>query len=241
MSEDHPAFRRMLLKLSGGFLGSGTSTLDRAKLDFVVKQVKPVLDLGVELCLVVGGGNLLRGATNTSLGIARRNLDHIGMMATVINGMTLAQVFLQAGIPAAAMSAVKIETDGVEPYSTDRARELMARGGVPVFVGGTGHPYFSTDTGAVIRSLQMSVDVLVKGSRVDGVYDKDPEKHPDAARYSRISYSQVLAQGLGVMDQSAIALGYQHNLPLVVLDISDEGVLLRFLKGEDAGTLVTSD
>jgi uridylate kinase len=241
MSDDRPVYQRILLKLSGGFLSSGNNTIDRDRLDFVVQQVKPVLDMGVQVCMVVGGGNLLRGATDKALRIERRKLDHIGMMATVINGMTLAHVFEQAGIQSKAMSAVKIETDGVESYRTQKAEELMRAGGIPIFVGGTGHPFFSTDTGGVIRGLQMSVDLLVKGSRVDGVYDKDPEKYPDAKRFSKIPYSTVLKDSLGIMDQSAVALGAQNKLPLVVLDISDPGVLTRLLHGQDVGTMVTCD
>ncbi|MFH1533291.1 MAG: UMP kinase [Pseudomonadota bacterium] len=234
-------FKRFLLKLSGGFLGEVDQVLDRTRLDFIASQLRPVLDAGVGVGIVTGGGNILRGAVNTRLGMPRTTLDRMGMLATLLNGVAISEALNAAGIPSASFSAFPIGLEGIRPFTTRDAVALLADGGVPVFTGGTGLPYFSTDTASVVRALQIGADLMVKGSRVDGVYDKDPERHADAQRFDRISYQEVLARGLAVMDQAAFVMARQNRLPLVVLDIGTPGILGALLEGTARCTRVAPE
>ncbi len=238
---DDPAPKRLLLKLSGGFLGDDGHILDRARLDFVAAQLRPLLDRGVGVGIVTGGGNVLRGAVNTALGMPRTTLDRMGMVATLINGVAISEALTAAGIPAKTFSAFPVDLEGIHPFSIEAAEALLAEGGVPIFAGGTGLPFFSTDTASVVRALQIRADLMVKGSRVDGVYDKDPERHADAQRFDEISYHEVLDRGLAVMDQAAFAMARQNQLPLVVLDIETPGILGALLEGTARCTRVVPE
>jgi len=233
--------KRILLKLSGGFLGDDGHVLDRTRLDFIASQLRPVLDANVSVGIVTGGGNILRGALNTRLGMPRTTLDRMGMLATLLNGVALSEALTAAGIPSVSFSAFPVGLEGIQPFTIEDATALLADGGVPVFTGGTGLPYFSTDTASVVRALQIGADLMVKGSRVDGVYDKDPERHADARRFDRISFHEVLAQGLAVMDQAAFAMARQNRLPLVVLDIGTPGILGALLEGTARCTRVVPE
>ncbi len=238
---DDPAPARILLKLSGGFLGTDGHILDRTRLDFVAQQLRPLVDAGVGVGIVTGGGNLLRGATNTRLGMPRTALDRMGMVATLMNGVALSEALTAAGIPATNFSAFPVALEGIHAFSVSDAVALIERGGVPIFTGGTGLPYFSTDTAAVVRALQIEANLLIKGSRVDGIYERDPERHPDAQRFDHISYQEVLDQGLAVMDQAAFAMAHQNRLPLVVLDIGTPGILGALLEGKALCTRVVPE
>ena len=222
---------RVLLKLSGGFLGDGEHVLVRDRLDFIAQQLRPLLDAHIGVGIVTGGGNILRGAVNTALGMPRTTLDRMGMVATLLNGVALAETLTAAGIPSMSFSAFPVGLEGIQPFSIAAATALLADGGVPVFTGGTGLPYFSTDTASVVRALQIGADLMIKGSRVDGIYDRDPERHADAQRFERISYQYVLDRGLAVMDQAAFAMARQNRLPLVVLNIGTPGILGALLAG----------
>jgi len=238
---DDPVPGRCLLKLSGGFLGADREILDRTRLDFVASQLSPLIEAGTGVGVVVGGGNVLRGAANKALGMPRTTLDRIGMLATLLNGVALSEALASAGIPSASFSAFPVGLEGIRRFSIEAAAALLDAGGVPVFTGGTGLPYFSTDTASVVRALQIGADLLVKGSRVDGVYDKDPERHADAQRFSRISYQEVLDRGLAVMDRAAFAMARQNRLPMVVLDISTPGIFGALLEGTARCTRVTPE
>ncbi len=238
---DDPAPSKILLKLSGGFLGQDGNVLDRTRLDFIAQQLRPLIDADIGVGIVTGGGNVLRGAADTSLGMPRTTLDRMGMVATLINGVAISEALTVAGIPSASFSAFPVGLEGIHPFSIEDADALLADGGVPVFTGGTGLPYFSTDTASVVRALQIGADLLVKGSRVDGVYDKDPERHADARRFDRISYHEVLDRGLAVMDQAAFAMARQNRLPLVVLDIGTPGILGALLEGTALCTRVNPE
>ncbi len=238
MSEEEPSYSRVLVKISGGFLGTDCSSLNREKLDIVARQIRGLLDTGVEVCMVTGGGNLLRGASDTSLKLERTCLDRMGMLGTAINGLALAGGFEKHGIGAQVMSAVSIQLEGIQSFDAEKAIGLMSDGKVPIFVAGTGLPYFSTDTGAVVRALQVKAELLIKASRVDGVYDSDPEKNEAATRFDRISYQRVLDLGLTVMDQSAIALCRDNALPLAVVDLGKKNILADFIDSPSLGTLI---
>ena len=235
---DDPAPNRILLKLSGGFLGADGYVLDRTRLDFIATQLRPLVDAGIGVGIVTGGGNVLRGAVNTRLKMPRTTMDRMGMVATLINGVAISEALSSAGIPSAAFNSFPVGLEGIHAFSVADADALIAEGGVPVFTGGTGLPFFSTDTASVVRALQIGADLMIKGSRVDGVYDKDPERHADARRVDRISYREVIDQGLAVMDQAAFVMARQHRLPLVVLDIGTPGILGDLLAGNARCTRV---
>lgn len=238
MSVQSRKFNRVLIKASGAFLGSEDKALDRERMDFSVEQLRPLHDAGIELSITVGGGNVLRGAKDRTLRMPRAYLDSIGMLATMINGLALAEAFRQAGIEAMPYSAVQIRHDWVRNWAVDEVRAFAANGGVPIFVGGTGHPYFSTDTAAVIRALQMQADVIIKASRVDGIYDMDPELHPEAKLFSSLTFAEAIGRNLQPLDQSAFALAKENHLGLVVLNLGTPGILRRWLEGEAVGTVV---
>ncbi|MBM4372125.1 MAG: uridine monophosphate kinase [Deltaproteobacteria bacterium] len=235
---DEPAPRRILLKLSGGYLGDRGLPLDRGRLDRVAAQLVPLIGRGVGVGLVTGGGNVLRGGSDQALGFPRTSLDRMGMMVTVVNGLALAEALAAAGLRAGVFSTFPVGLEGIHPFSSEAVDALLEEGGVPVFAGGTGLPFFSTDTAAVIRGLQIRADLLVKGSRVDGIYDRDPERHPGAQRFDRIDSREVIERGLEVMDQAAFALARRHRLPIVVLDIATPGILAALLDGTAVCTRV---
>lgn len=232
------AYRRLLLKLSGeALMGEDAYGINRAVLTRVVGEIRDVMATGVELALVVGGGNFFRGVSVGAQGMDRAQADYMGMLATVMNGLALHDGLEKGGVPAAILSGLGIP--GVVPaYSRLAALEHLTARRVVIFAGGTGNPFFTTDTAATLRGAEIGADLVLKATKVDGVYDRDPAKHKDAVRYERVTYDEALAKRLGVMDATAIALAREQNLPLRVFSINTPGSLLRVVLGENEGTLV---
>jgi uridylate kinase len=232
------AYRRLLLKLSGeALMGADAFGINRAVLDRIVGEIREVMATGVELALVVGGGNFFRGVSVGAAGMDRAQADYMGMLATVMNALALQDALAKAGVPAAVLSGLAV-TGVVEGYSRHAALAQLAAGRVVIFAAGTGNPFFTTDTAASLRGLEIGADLVLKATKVDGVYDRDPMKHPDAVRYEQVTYDEALAKRLGVMDATAIALCREQNLPLRVFSINKPGSLLRIVLGENEGTLV---
>jgi len=232
------AYRRLLLKLSGeALMGDDAYGVNRTVLDRIVGELREVKAMGVELALVVGGGNFFRGVSVGAQGMDRAQADYMGMLATVMNGLALQDAFVKAGIPSAVLSGLAV-AGVVEGYSREAALAHLAAGRIVIFAGGTGNPFFTTDTAASLRGLEIGADVVLKATKVDGVYDRDPMKHKDAVRYDTLTYDEALARRLGVMDATAIALCREQNLPLRVFSINKPGSLMRIVLGENEGTLV---
>jgi uridylate kinase len=232
------AYRRILLKLSGeSLMGEDAYGINREVLTRVTRELRDVMATGVELALVVGGGNFFRGVSVGAQGMDRAQADYMGMLATVMNALALQDVFQKNGIPAAVLSGLPV-AGVVEGYSRSAALAHLAAGRVVIFAAGTGNPFFTTDTAASLRGLEIGADVVLKATKVDGVYTKDPMRHADAVRYDRLTYDEALAKRLGVMDATAIALCREQNLPLRVFSINKPGSLLRIVLGENEGTLV---
>ena len=238
-----PGFRRILLKLSGEALAGNTGEtkfgINSKVLDGVCKEIAKVLDTGTQVAVVIGGGNFFRGISASESGIERATADYIGMLATVMNALAVQQGLKQIGVEARVQSAIPISPVS-EPYVRLRALKHLNQGRVVIFAAGTGNPYFTTDTAASLRAAEINADILVKATKVDGVYDRDPETNADAIRYDQVSYDEVLQKRLGVMDATAIALCRDNNMDLRVLSINDEGALARMALGEEVGTLITS-
>ncbi len=233
-------YRRVLLKLSGEALQGGQgSGIDPQVLARVAGELAQVRRSGVELGVVLGGGNIFRGVAGAAQGMDRATADQMGMLATVINGLALRDALTRAGVEARLMSAVEVG-GAVERFARERALRHLEKGRVVIFAGGTGNPFFTTDTAAALRALEIGAQCLLKGTQVDGVYDRDPRKDPAARRFPRISYQEVLERGLRVMDGAAVALAQEGRLPVVVFDMHREGNILRVVKGEEIGTLVTA-
>ena len=231
-------YRRALVKLSGESLaGKRGFGIDPPVIDDLTKEIQRVCEAGVHLGLVVGGGNIIRGTVASQRGMDRVTADYMGMLATVINAMALQDKLEQHGIPTRVMSAIRMQKLA-EPYIRRRALRHLEKGRVVIFAGGTGNPYFSTDTAAVLRGIEMEADVILKATKVDGVFTADPESDPDAKFIDKISYLEVMTRELGVMDAAAISLCKENELPLVVLNIKRTGAILAALKGEKIGTLV---
>ncbi|MBL4673148.1 MAG: UMP kinase [Arenicella sp.] len=237
-------FRRILLKLSGealaGSSGDSKFGINAQVLNFVCKEIAAVIETGTQVAIVIGGGNFFRGISASESGIERVTADYIGMLATVMNALAVQQALKQIGVEARVQSAIPISPVS-EPYVRLRALKHLNQGRVVIFAAGTGNPYFTTDTAASLRAAEINADILVKATKVDGVYDSDPEKNPDAVRYDRVSYDEVLHKRLGVMDATAIALCRDNNMALRVLSISEEGALAKVARGEQIGTLITAD
>lgn len=233
-------YSRILLKFSGEVLmGKADFGWDMAVLQQVAEQVKAIREQGVEVAIVVGGGNVFRGGQVQSKSIQRSTADQMGMMATVMNGLALRDVFESIGLKSRIMSANPVE--GVaEGFNANHAQKCLASGEVLVFAGGTGNPFFTTDTAAALRGIEVGADVVLKATKVDGIYDSDPKKNPQAIRFSQLSYSDVIQQNLQVMDLAAFALCRDHAMPIRVFDMLKDGALNRILLGEDEGTLVTT-
>ena len=238
MAPHRPTCKRVLLKLSGEILrGPQGSGLDPEVMGRVVGELKQVRDSGVQLAVVVGGGNIFRGVTGEAMGIDRASGDQIGMLSTVANGLALRSVLENAGVPVTLQSAIPIP--GVVPlFDAREATAALEQGRVVIFVAGTGNPYFTTDTAAALRAIQVHADALLKGTKVDGVYSADPVTHPEAERFSSVDYQTVLERQLGVMDLSATVLCENQRLPVVVFNMQEPGALGRVVQGEDVGTLV---
>lgn len=233
-----PKFKRILLKLSGeSLMGDQGFGIDAKVLNFFSEEVKQVHDIGVEVGIVIGGGNIYRGLSASDQGIDRVTGDHMGMLATMINSLALQNAIEQKGIYTRLMAAIQM-SQIAEPYIRRRAIRHLEKGRVLIFGAGTGHPYFSTDTAASLRAVEINADVIIKGTRVDGVYDSDPEKNPDAFRFENISYIDILKKNLRVMDLTAISLCQENNLPIVVFNMDVPGNLLKLVTGENIGTII---
>jgi uridylate kinase len=232
------AYTRVLLKLSGEALaGEKGVGFDFATLDRLAGEVKDVVGMGVAVGLVIGGGNIVRGTQLSKMGMERVGADYMGMLGTVINALALQDFLERHGVDTRVMTAIRME-EVAEPYIRRRALRHFEKGRTVIFAGGTGHPYFSTDTAAALRAMQMKADVIIKATSVDGVYSADPKMDPHARFYERISYRDVLLEELEVMDQSAIALCRKNKLPLIVLNIKREGAVASAIRGDRVGTLV---
>jgi uridylate kinase len=233
-----PVFKRVLLKLSGeALLGEKTFGIDRDFTDYLAAELRGVHAKGVEIAAVVGGGNIFRGVSETATGMDRVSADHMGMLATVINGLALQDAIERAGVDSRVLSALEIR-EVAEPYIRRRAMRHMEKGRVVIFAGGTGNPYFSTDTAAALRAMEIKADIILKGTKVDGIYDADPAKSKGAKKFSRLSYFDVLQKGLKVMDTTAISMCMDNRLPIIVYDLKKPGNLRRIIDGEQVGTIV---
>ncbi len=218
-------------------MGDLSYGIDSKRLMDYAHEVKKAVEQGVQIAVVIGGGNIFRGISGVSSGIDRVQGDYMGMLATAINGMALQSAFEKAGMETRLMTAIKME-QLAEPYIRRRAVRHLEKGRVVIFSGGTGNPFFTTDTAAVLRAAEIGADVLLKGTRVDGIYSDDPEKNPDAERYERISFDEVIDKNLRVMDLTAFALSKENGIPIIVFDMNKNGNLNRLLQGETVGTLV---
>lgn len=233
-----PKYRRVLIKLSGeGLMGGRSYGLDAETLRSTAQEIRRVVDLGVEVCLVIGGGNIFRGVSDAAKGMERTSADYMGMLATVINAMAMQNALELAGLQTRVQSAIPMAMV-CEPYIRRRAMRHMEKGRVVIFAAGTGNPFFTTDTAAALRAVEMNCDLLVKATQVDGVYSADPFKVKDAVRYARLSFMDVLAKDLQVMDATAIALCRENNLPILVFNLHEAGAFARVLSGEGLYTII---
>jgi len=231
-------YKRILLKLSGeALMGDNQYGIDPNRLAEYAQEIKKIVNLGVEVAIVIGGGNIFRGVAGASKGMDRVQGDYMGMLATVINGMALQGALEDAGMLTRLQTALKIEAIA-EPYIKRRAVRHLEKGRIVIFGAGTGNPYFTTDTAAVLRGIEVGADVILKGTRVDGVYTADPEKDPTATKYENISFADVLEKGLNVMDTTAFTLSQENNLPIVVFDMNKESNLFKVCQGDNIGTTV---
>ena len=232
-------YSRVLLKISGeSLMGQRAYGIDNEMVASVAKEVKDVVAGGVEVCLVIGGGNIFRGVSGAAAGMERATGDYMGMLATVMNALAMQNALEMLGVPTRVMSALPISTV-CEPYIRRRAMRHLEKGRVVIFAAGTGNPFFTTDTAAALRASEMGCAALLKGTRVDGVYSADPEKDPDAVRYDSLSYLQVLSEDLRVMDASAISLARENNIPILVFSIEDSGGFERVLQHKGKFTIVS--
>jgi uridylate kinase len=232
-------YRRVLLKLSGeALMGEGEYGIDLGTVERISADVKTVHEQGAEVCLVIGGGNIFRGIAGAAAGMERASADYMGMLATVINALAVQNALEQSGVPTRVMSAIPMATV-CEPYLRRRAVRHLEKGRVVIFAAGTGNPFFTTDTAAALRAAEMNCDALLKGTQVDGVYTSDPKTNPDATRYDSLSYLEVLAKDLRVMDASAISLARENAIPIVVFSIHNSGAFADVLKGGGLRTIIT--
>jgi uridylate kinase len=233
-----PKYHRIVLKLSGEALaGGGAFGVDPERVKSLAAEIAEVARTGVQIGLVVGGGNFFRGVAAAAMDMDRVAADHMGMLATVINAIALQDALEKAGVPTRVMTAIQMH-QVAEPYIRRRAIRHLEKGRAVIFAAGTSNPYFSTDTAATLRALEVHADVIAKGTRVDGVYDKDPLRHPDAVLYKQVSYLEVLAKALAVLDASAVAMCRDNQLPIVVFNLNVYGNIMRMSMGEPIGTLI---
>lgn len=236
-----PRYKRVLLKLSGEVLAGGAGFgLDQERIRQLAAEVAEVSRRGVETGVVLGGGNFIRGLSEAARQMDRVTADHMGMLATVINALAFQDALEKLGVATRVMTAIEMR-QVAEPYIRRRALRHLEKGRVVLFAAGTSNPYFSTDTAATLRALEIRAEILAKGTRVDGVYDKDPLKHPDAVLFQKIGYQEVLARGLAVMDATAVAMCRDNRLPVVVFNLNVPGNILRVVQGEPVGTLIAED
>jgi uridylate kinase len=232
------AYRRVMLKISGeALMGDQGYGLHPPTVRRIAEEVKAVHDLGVEICMVIGGGNIFRGLQGSAQGMERTAADYMGMLATVMNALAMQAMLESLGVFTRVISAIPMDQI-CEPYIRRRAVRHLEKGRVCIFAAGTGNPYFTTDTAATLRASEMACEAIFKGTRVDGVYDRDPRKHPDARRFDRVSYDEVLERHLGVMDATAIALARDNNLPIIVFNLNAPGGFSGILRGEGIYTRV---
>ena len=232
------AYKRILLKLSGeALMGSRQYGIDPVRLAEYAEDIKSITSKGVEVAIVIGGGNIFRGVAGASNGMDRVQGDHMGMLATVINGLALQSALEDADVPTRLQSAIHID-EVAEPFIRRKAIRHLEKGRVVIFGGGTGNPYFTTDSAAVLRAIEIGADVILKGTRVDGIYTADPEKDKNATKFKSISFEDVLKKGLKVMDTTAFTLSQENELPIIVFDMNKPGNLLKVVSGENIGTKV---
>ncbi len=231
-------YRRVLLKLSGeALMGERSYGIDPEVVRSIASQIQDSRAGGVEVCVVVGGGNIFRGLSAAASGMDRATGDYVGMLATVMNGLALQDALEQADCPTRVMSAIAIN-EVCEPYIRRRAVRHLEKGRVVIMVAGTGNPYFTTDTAATLRAVEVGAEVILKATRVDGVYDADPETHPGATRYARIGYTDLLSSRLGALDATAVSLAMDNEMPIVVFDMTQPGNIVRAVRGESIGTWI---
>ncbi|MCI5161987.1 MAG: UMP kinase [Candidatus Electrothrix sp. AX5] len=233
-------FRRILLKISGeALMGDGAYGISPDMITFVALEIKKIQEQGAQVGLVIGAGNIFRGVAGAAGGMNRAAADNMGMLATVLNALAMQDGLEQIGVSCRVMSAITMR-NVCEPYVRLQAIEHLEKGRVVIFAAGTGNPYFTTDTGGVLRALEIEADVMMKATRVDGVYDRDPEKDSNAVRFDRLTYTKVLQNELRVMDAAGISLARDNNLPVLVFNMKQEGNIVRAAAGEDVGTLITA-
>ncbi|HEY3372352.1 MAG TPA: UMP kinase [Prolixibacteraceae bacterium] len=233
-----PKFKRILLKLSGeSLMGQQQYGIDQQRLMEYAHQIKEIADLGVQIGIVIGGGNIFRGLTGANKGFDRVKGDQMGMLATVINSLALNSALRAVGCKSHVLTAIRMEPIG-EFYSKDRAIEVLEQGDVAIFSAGTGNPYFTTDTGSSLRGIEIEADVMLKGTRVDGIYTADPEKDPSAVKFEDISFDEIYQRGLKVMDLTATAMCKENNLPIIVFNMDVNGNLKKVIEGQNIGTYV---
>ncbi|MDQ3017837.1 MAG: UMP kinase [Bacteroidota bacterium] len=233
-----PKYKRVLLKLSGETLmGDQTYGIHPQQLKHYANEVRTITEMGVEVAIVIGGGNIFRGLQAEATGIEKVQGDYMGMLATVINGMALQSAFENLGLYTRLISAIEMKSIA-EPYIRRRAMRHLEKGRIVIFSAGTGNPYFTTDSAAALRAIEMNAEVILKGTRVDGIYTSDPLKNIDAVKLDQVSFSRVIRDGLAVMDMTAFTLCKENNLPIIVFDINTPGNLVRIVQGEAIGTLV---
>jgi uridylate kinase len=233
-----PVYKRMLLKLSGeALMGDKDFGISSEAIRVYAKQIKEIYDTGMELAIVIGGGNIFRGLSGKDQGVDRVTGDHMGMLATVINSLALQNAIEQLGIPTRVLTAIEMPKIA-EPYIKRRATRHLEKGRVVIFGAGTGNPYFTTDTAAALRAIEINADLVAKATKVDGIYDKDPVKYSDAIKYDKVTYDEVLAKNLKVMDATAISLCRENKLPILVFNLLQEGNMKKVIYGENIGTIV---
>ncbi|HUO02389.1 MAG TPA: UMP kinase [Rhizomicrobium sp.] len=233
-----PQYARVLLKVSGeALMGESNYGIDVGTVDRIAADVKEAADSGTQICMVIGGGNIFRGLAGAAKGIDRATADYMGMLATVMNALAMQAALERTGLASRVQSAIPMSSV-CEPYVRRRAIRHMEKGRVVIFAAGTGNPFFTTDTAAALRAAEMNCDAMLKATQVDGVYSADPKKYPDAVRYESLSYHEVLARDLAVMDASAISLSRENGIPILVFSLHDRGALAKVLKGQGRATII---
>lgn len=233
-------YKRILLKLSGeALMGERQYGIDPKRLSEYAREIKQVVDKGIEVAIVIGGGNIFRGVAGASNGMDRVQGDHMGMLATCINGLAVQSALEAEGVYTRLQTAIEIK-EIAEPYIKRRAIRHLEKGRVVIFGGGTGNPYFTTDTAAVLRAIEINADAILKGTRVDGIYTEDPEKNKDAVKFENITFKEVIEKGLKVMDMTAFTLSEENKLPIIVFDMNTNGNLMKLISGENIGTIVNN-
>ncbi len=241
MSEDRPQFRRIMLKLSGEALMKDQSFgIDPSVLKNVASEISSIHNLGVQVAIVVGGGNIFRGLQSAAYGVGRVAADHMGMLATIINALALAEALQRIGLKTRIMTAIDM-IKIAEPYVRERAISHLSKNRILLFGAGTGNPYFTTDTAAALRAMEIDAEVLLKATKVDGVYDSDPAKDASARPFSKLTYNEVIKRGLKVMDLTAVSLAMGQKLPIIVFNLREKGNIMRVICGKKTGTIITGE